>query len=161
MTPETDASGLDPSIAQRRAQTSAQLMLRFGEIVSVLMRAPSYRELPLSALEDLVMPPLLNGQILVAEGQSQTTGLVAPLAIGLWARVSEEVDQRLSSDLDQPIQLAHSEWNSGDFPWLIILEGDSRLIAPMIKSLQQSAVGGKPVKMRSLNEEGKQIVNVL
>ena len=39
-----------------------------------------------------------------------------PVGLALWAYVSKDVDERLSSNLDQPIKLVPHEWKSGDIP---------------------------------------------
>src|SRR6185295_12621795 len=85
---------------QKRREVSARLLMRFGEVVSVMMRAQQFRDLPLKHLQELVVPPLMSGQFLVAEAQSKAQGFVTPVAAALWARVSKEVDQRLSENLD-------------------------------------------------------------
>jgi hemolysin-activating ACP:hemolysin acyltransferase len=157
MTPQRPAPQLSAEQLQQRANASANLLMKFGEVTSVLMRAPQFRNIPLAALETLVLPPLLNGQVLVAQGQSKSQGFVTPMAVALWASVSPEVDQRLSSNLDQPIQMAANEWRSGDMPWLIVLAGDNRVAAPLIKGLQQS-LNGKTLKMRAQNKDGQPVV---
>src|SRR5262245_50908232 len=123
---------------QKSKAASARLLLRFGEVVSVLMRAPEFQQLKLAELQPLVVPPLVSGQFLVAEAQSKSNGFITPVAAALWAKVSKEVDQRLSRDLDKPIKLAASEWKSGDIAWLVALAGNPQAIGPMLKQFQQT-----------------------
>jgi hemolysin-activating ACP:hemolysin acyltransferase len=146
---------------QKRREVSARLLMRFGEVVSVMMRAQQFRDLPLKHLQELVVPPLMSGQFLVAEAQSKAQGFVTPVAAALWARVSKEVDQRLSENLDQPVQLAPKDWNSGDIGWLIVLVGNVQALAPLLKQLQDTTFKGRPVKMRSRGKDGKRVVTTL
>jgi hemolysin-activating ACP:hemolysin acyltransferase len=146
---------------QKARDVSARLLMRFGEVVSVLMRAPQFRELPLKHLQDTVVPPLMSGQFLVAEAQSKTQGFVTPVAAALWARVSKEVDQRLSQNLDAPPQLTPKDWNSGDIGWLIVLAGNVQALAPLLKQLQETTFKGRPVKMRAKAKDGKTVVTTL
>jgi len=146
---------------QKRREVSARLLMRFGEVVSVLMRAPQFSDLPLRQLQELVVPPLLSGQFLVAEAQSKAQGFVTPVAAALWARVSKEVDQRLSVNLDKPLQLSPKEWNSGDIGWLIVLAGNLQALAPLLKQLQETTFKGRPVKMRAKAKDGKAVVTTL
>jgi hemolysin-activating ACP:hemolysin acyltransferase len=146
---------------QKRREVSARLLMRFGEVVSVLMRAQQFSDLPLRQLQELVVPPLLSGQFLVAEAQSKAQGFVTPVAAALWARVSKEVDQRLSVNLDKPLQLSPKEWNSGDIGWLIVLAGNLQALAPLLKQLQETTFKGRPVKMRAKAKDGKAVVTTL
>lgn len=147
---------------QKARDVSTRLLMRFGEVVSVLMRAPQFRELPLKHLQELVVPPLMAGQFLVAEAQSKTQGFLTPVAAALWAKVSKEVDQRLSQNLDAPPQLSPQDWNSGDIGWLIVLAGNVQALAPLLKQLQETTFKGRPVKMRAkAKEDGKTVVTTL
>lgn len=146
---------LDAEEAKKRAAVSKHLLLSFGEIVSVLMRSPQFRGMPLQEVEALVVPAVMSGQFLVAEAQSKSKGFVTPVAIALWATVSAEVDARLGQDLEKPFRLAPNEWRSGDIAWLITIAGDGRIISPMLKQLQETTLKGKPLKMRVKGKDGK------
>ena len=152
--------GMTAEEAQRRAVASKQLLMSFGEIVSVLMRSPQFKTVALGEIEALVVPAVTTGQFLVAEAQSKANGFVTPIGAVLWASVSEEVDRRLSSNLDQPFKLAPNEWRSGEIPWLVTLAGDQRIINPMIKQLQETRLKGGGLKMRVKGQDGKTTVGV-
>ena len=155
------AKELSSADMQKRREVSARLLMRFGEVVSVMMRAQQFGDLPLKQLQELVVPPLMLGQFLVAEAQSKEQGFVTPVAAALWARVSKEVDQRLSQNLEAPVQLAAKDWNSGDIGWLIVLVGNVQALAPLLKQLQETTFKGHPVKMRSRGKDGKRVVTTL
>jgi hemolysin-activating ACP:hemolysin acyltransferase len=159
--PATTEKELSSADMQKRREVSARLLMRFGEVVSVMMRAQQFRDVPLKHLQELVVPPLMLGQFLVAEAQSKAQGFVTPVAAALWARVSKEVDQRLSQDLDKPLQLAPKDWNSGDIGWLIVLVGNIQALAPLLKQLQDTTFKGRPVKMRSRGKDGKRVVTTI
>jgi hemolysin-activating ACP:hemolysin acyltransferase len=144
---------------QQGELASARLLFRLGEVVSVLMRAPQFRSVPLGEIQALVLPPLISGQFLVAEARSKSRGVITPVAIALWAKVSEEVDKRLSAELDKPIRLAPKEWNSGDIAWLIVLAGNAQAIAPMLKRLGERTLNRQPLKMRSKGKDGQMVVS--
>jgi hemolysin-activating ACP:hemolysin acyltransferase len=155
------ATELSSADMQKRREVSARLLMRFGEVVSVMMRAQQFRDLPLKQLQEVVVPPLMLGQFLVAEAQSKAEGFVTPVAAALWARVSKEVDQRLSQNLEGPVQLAPKDWNSGDIGWLIVLVGNVQALAPLLKQLQETTFKGHPVKMRARGKDGKRVVTTL
>ena len=152
------AKELSAADMQKRAAASTQLLLKFGEVVSVLMQTPQFRSLPLAEVEALVVPPIKSGQFLVAEAQSKSQGFIAPVATALWAKVSKDVDRRLSEDLDKPIKLAPDEWKSGEIAWLIVLAGKARMITPMLTQLQKTTLKGQPLKMRVQGKDGKKEV---
>ena len=152
-----EPSGQD---AQLRAAASKRMLLSFGEIVSVFMRSPQFRTLPLTEVQALVVPAVVTGQFLIAEAQSKDKGFVTPVATALWASVSQEVDRRLSENLDQPFRLAPNEWKSGGIAWVIALAGDARVITPMLKQLQDTTLKGQPLKMRVKGKDGKTTVGM-
>jgi hemolysin-activating ACP:hemolysin acyltransferase len=137
---------------------SARLLFMLGKVVSVLMRAPEFRSASLGDIQALVVPPLMAGQILIAEARSKSQGFATPAATALWAKVSKEVDERLSKNLDKPIQLAPNEWTSGEIAWLVALAGHPQAIAPLLGKLQQTTLKGQPLKMRSKGKDGKPVV---
>ena len=138
------ATELNSRDMQKRREVLARLLMRFGEVVSVMMRAQQFGDLPLKQLQEIVVPPLMLGQFLVAQAQSKAQGFVTPVAAALWARVSKEVDQRLSRNLEGPVQLAPKDWNSGDIGWLIVLVGNVQALAPLLKQLQEPRSRGSP-----------------
>jgi cytolysin-activating lysine-acyltransferase len=155
----TEASKqLSAADMQKQAAASAQLLFRFGEILSVLMRAPDFRAVPLADIRDLVIPPMSAGQFLVAEARSKPQGIVTPIAVALWAKVSTEVDKRLSGNLDKPVRLAPGEWKSGEIAWLVALAGHPRAITPLLKKFQATTLKGQPLKMRAKGKDGRTIV---
>jgi hemolysin-activating ACP:hemolysin acyltransferase len=150
---------VDPQQAQRNAAASQQAMLALGEIVSLLMRSPPFQNTPLGAVAGLVAPAIQNGQNVVARAQTKE-GATAPIAACLWCSVSPEIDQRLSNDLDKPVQLAAADWKSGDIPWIVLYVGDRRVLGTMLERLRNETLGGKPLKMRVRGEDGSMSVQV-
>ena len=158
---EAESSQVKPSAEQiaevrQRAAKSKQLQAAFGQIVGLLMRTPQFKSMPLSQLEELVVPAMTTGQFMIAEAQAKQSGLIAPVAAILWASVSEEVDRQLSETRDQPVRLAPKDWKSGDIPWVIVAAGDPRLVKALQQRLQETVLKGRPLKSRSTvtNDKG-------
>jgi cytolysin-activating lysine-acyltransferase len=135
--------------------------LAFAQIVSILMRSGRHKRYPIAALEWLVLPPLLTGQFSLAEARSKQNGVSVPVAVALWARVSPDVDKRLSEGLDKPIQLRPTEWRSGEILWLIEAAGDRRALPQFLKHLGATTFKGREVKVRSRGDDGKVAVKSL
>ena len=146
---------------ERRTVLSKKMSNAFGEIVSVLMRSESHRTQMLMDMEWLVVPALATGQFKVAGAQSKAVGYLVPVAVVLWARVSSEIDKRLTANLEQSIRLKPDEWASGDNYWLVEAVGDRRIIGPMLKSLVEQEWKGKKVKFRSRGDKGEAVVRII
>ncbi|GAB5457605.1 MAG: hypothetical protein Hens3KO_06350 [Henriciella sp.] len=102
------ASKVQPQAAAPKKTVSQVL----GEITWLLTQSPIHKQLFIGDLEWFAMPPLLLEQFRVFHGKEH------PAGVALWARVSEETDQRLRHGA---FKLRPDEWKSGDIPWLIEL----------------------------------------
>jgi hemolysin-activating ACP:hemolysin acyltransferase len=159
--PETDEERRDrEQKARRGAVLSKRIAAAFGEIVSVLMRSKAHRDMPLAQLQTLV-PAVVTGQYVTAEAQSRENGLTSPIAILLWASVSDEVDKRLASDPEQPLRLTAAEWNGGDNIWVVEAVGDNRAIGLLINRMHETRWKERPVKVRARSDDGKALVKTL
>jgi cytolysin-activating lysine-acyltransferase len=146
--------------------------LRFGQsfsqIVAVLMRDPNFRKMRLADLEWLVLPPVMAGQYRLAQaparlgrGKDAEGGVLVPVAVALWARVSPQIDKRLSDNLDKPVHLAPNEWSSGDNIWMMAVAGDRRALPKFMDQLAKTEFKGQRVKMRVRGAEDKVVVKLL
>lgn len=153
-----------------RESVRSHLAENFANVVAVLMRDPGFKGLRIADLEWLVLPPLIAGQWRLAQSRVQKPGtkendaansLMVPVGIALWARVSPEVDRRLSETLDKPLILTASEWTSGDIHWLIALAGDRKSMPAFVKQLETTVLAGKKVKLRANGPDGKVQIRTL
>lgn len=148
-------------IHMKQAMQSKMLSANFGNIVTLFMQSPGHKQLKLEDLPARIVMPLVNNQFLIAEGHKKDTGYSFPVAVVLWARVSDEVDQRLSSqDLDEPIVLAQGEWTGGENYWLIESIGEQRFVQQLLDRLCREVFKDKPVKARVADKDGKRRVEV-
>lgn len=140
----------------------------FAHIIAVLMRDPNFRRMRLADLEWLVLPPVMAGQFKLAQATSplgrakgQEGGVLVPVAVALWARVSAEIDKRLSEDLEKPARLRTSEWASGDNIWLMAAGGDPRAVPKLLEQLAGTVFKEQRVKMRVRGPDDKVVVRTL
>lgn len=152
---------LPPEEAQRRADYSHRVMQAFGAIVAVYMRSKSHREMRLADIESVVGPAVTTGQFSLAEATHKKNGLVSPVAIVLWASVSDAINRELSANPAQPPKLAVADWKSGDHIWIIEAIGEQRMLGAMLKQLQASAWKDRSVKMRAREDDGRVAVRSL
>ena len=149
---------MSPDQLRKVAEASKRLSAAFGEIVSIFMRTPAYAKVPLGELETIVVPAVATGQFTLAEGQSKTNGIVHPVGVILWARVSDELDARMAADPAQPVRLKPNEWTSGDKVWVMEAVGDPRVIDAMLKKMAETAWAGRSVKFRTRSKDGQPVI---
>lgn len=173
--PVTEPAGVvkaGPQNAQARNPTEGRLAQAFAQVTAVLMRDTNFRNMRLAELEWLVLPPLLAGQWRVAQAASerkpaepkgtQSAGSVLmPVGAALWARVSPDIDRRLSGRPEQPLQLKPGEWTSGEITWLITVAGVPAAIPTFLNLLQEREFEGREVKLRARAEDGSAVVTTL
>lgn len=145
---------------QANARTG-RLMLLLGQIVTILMRSAPYKTLPIGDLETMVLPAIAAGQFVIANAQVKTGGATIPIAAALWARVSPEIDRRLTETNGQSRLLKPADWSSGDIVWLLLLAGEANSVNALFARLQQhSQLRGRPIKYIT-DVEGKFGVHTL
>ncbi len=153
-----------------RPRDARQLRLgqSFAQIVAVLMRDRNFRQMRLADLEWLVLPPIIAGQFRLAQmpatqGSAKGTdgGVLVPVAVALWARVSATIDKQLSENLDKTVRLGAGDWASGDNVWLMAVAGDRRAIPKFIDELAKTEFKGQRVKMRVRGPDNTVVVKTL
>jgi cytolysin-activating lysine-acyltransferase len=151
-----------------RDSRQARMAQSFSQVVAVLMRDPNFRNMRLAELEWLVLPAVMSGQFKLAHarvqpgtGKADRSGVLVPMAVALWARVSPSVDKTLSENLDKPVQIKATEWASGDIPWLIAVAGNPNSVPAFLKQLAEHDFKGQQVKMRTRTKDNGVAVKTL
>jgi hemolysin-activating ACP:hemolysin acyltransferase len=159
----TEAARMRPSEAR-----AARMAHSFAQVVAVFMRDPDYKNTRLADLEWLALPAIMAGQFKLAQARTEQgsdaqspNGLVVPVAVALWARVSPTIDTALSNNLDEKLWLRANEWASGDNIWLMAVAGDPRAVPTFLKLLKETEFGDAPVKVRTRAADGTVAVRVL
>ena len=107
----------------------------------------------LADVENILNPALSRGQFSLAEATYKQSGLIAPIGVVLWARVSSEVDERITRDLERPLRLTPEEWSSGDIIWIVEAVGTPAEVNKLVKKLKGTTWKGKTVKTRTRDKE--------
>ena len=155
--PAADEAPLTPEEQEKHRQAAAlskRISAGLGEIASVFMRSKAHAILPIGQLQTL-MPAIARNQFVTAEARSRENGMSSPIAVVIWATVSDEVDKRLSAEPQKPVNLAPAEWSSGPHVWVIEAVGEPRAVSVLIKRLQDSRWKGQTVKLRARGEDGR------
>jgi cytolysin-activating lysine-acyltransferase len=163
--------GLKAAIRPRDAR-QVRFAQSFAQVVAVLMRDANFRQMRLADLEWLVLPPVMAGQFTLAQAPApvgrlkgkdggREGGVLVPVAVALWARVSDAIDKTLSENLDKPVRLGPADWASGDNVWLMAVAGDQRAVPRFIDELAKGEFKGQRVKMRMRGPESSVVVKTL
>jgi cytolysin-activating lysine-acyltransferase len=83
-----------------------------------------------------------------APDKTRTGGVLVPVAVALWARVSGEIDKALAGSLDRPVRLKPQQWASGEHVWLVAVAGDRRAVPKLIERIANTDLKGQRIKMR-------------
>ena len=146
--------------AKKDAIEAKLLSASVTEVISVLLRSETHRNLRLSDLEWLVFPAVQLSQYRLAGSKVSKTTASLPVGLILWANVSDKVDKRLAENLDRPLRLTPEEWNGGDNTWLIEGVGDRAGTAAIFRHLLQTTFEDRPVKAKGIDDDGKKFVKV-
>jgi hemolysin-activating ACP:hemolysin acyltransferase len=65
----------------------------------------------------------------------------------LWARVSDEVDQRFKANLNIKLRIRPDEWTTGTIVWIIDTAGEPKAVASALAELAKTQFKDTAVKM--------------
>lgn len=154
--------GRRPEIPVRELK-AAYRSAAFGDIVSILMRSPRHKQMPLETLRVFVVPAIANQQFLLAKVKPQNNPNAdsAPAGVALWARVSEAVDRRLRAGDKETVRLKPDEWASGNILWLVDLVAPAQLVPAMLKDLDEKVARGLPMNVQVRSKDGASQIGTL
>ncbi len=158
-----DDAALTPEEQEKHRQAAAlskRISTGLGEITSVLMRSKTHAVLPIAQLQTL-LPAIARNQYVTAEARSRENGMSSPIAVVIWATVSDEVDKRLAADAQKPLSLTAADWAGGPNVWVIEAVGEPRAVSALIKRLQDTRWKGQAVKLRARGEDGQASIRTL
>jgi len=121
----------------------------FGQATWLMTQSRGHRNMFISDLEWMVMPPILLRQFRLFPGKDQ------PLGMALWAQLSDEASQRLEQGGGK---LKPEDWKSGDNFWLVELLAPFGHHEAMLNDLKKSIFKGKQFKMHTMNASGQKRV---
>ncbi|MGJ4999506.1 toxin-activating lysine-acyltransferase [Bradyrhizobium sp. HKCCYLR20261] len=126
----------------------------FAKIVALMMHCASHMHLPLGDLPLLIVTPLLAGQVALVQAMREDESAPSPYGVALWAKVSADVDRRLSEDKTGSLRLAPDEWQSGDILWIIDVFGYPQIVPPFLEEFVATHFPGQHPKMRVIGKQG-------
>jgi hemolysin-activating ACP:hemolysin acyltransferase len=131
----------------------------YGKILSILGRQKPFVDMPLGQIAAMVGPAVDAGLFAIADGQPKDqSGPAMPIAFIIWARVSAEVDKKLSENLQEMVTLTPQDWTSGDIHWLLLSVGPQQAVGAILKTVSQKLPPGQNFKTRFADKDGQQKV---
>ena len=144
-----------------------------ADLTTLAMQHPTYRNMAIADLEWLIFPPVITGNFAVLHA-TRPDGGKFPAAAITWARVSEEVDQRLMENLHRPFRLSPAEYVSGETHWLAHTFGPPHLVEQLLQAITSEArtdekgntipagpLAGRKLKRRVHGDSGQTMVIVV
>jgi len=110
-----------------------------GAATLLAMRSPSHKYFFNSDLEWMILPAILHKQFMLFRNNKNN-----PLALIVWAKVSEEVEKTM---LSGAIKLRPQDWNSGDKIYIIDVITPFNATKDFLKQLQEKQFKGEEVKI--------------
>jgi hemolysin-activating ACP:hemolysin acyltransferase len=155
--PSVMAAGSEKILVDNRV-TEARFTV-YGKILSILGRQKPFAEMRLGQIAAMIGPAVDAGLFAIADGQPKDeSGPAIPIAFVIWARVSEEIDKKLSESLEGTVALTPQEWTSGNIHWLMLSVGPQHPIDAILKTVSQELPTGQSFKMRFTDKDGQQKV---
>lgn len=145
--PAKAAAAKPAAAAAKPEQGQPSVATIIGEVVFLLAQSPQHRNnLLIADMEWYLLPPITAGQVRLFHEKGR------PVGFALWARVSEEVEKRLSSG---GYKLRQSDWRSGERLWLVDLIAPFGGAEQMLGELGKSALAGQEFRYLKRGPDGK------
>ncbi len=125
-----------------------------GKVVSVMMFSRRFQKMTLSELRKFVLPAVTTNQYLVAEARAKDSQITTPLGVLLWARLSDELNQKLVAQNGTRSLLSGDEWNSGSHLWIIETIGSPKIVKAMVHQLIEGPFKEQAFKFCTRSEDG-------
>ncbi|MFN2260047.1 MAG: toxin-activating lysine-acyltransferase [Parasphingopyxis sp.] len=141
-----------------KQQQSITVSHLFGEITWLFTQSSIHKVLPISVLETLAMPAILNEQLFVFRDGDQ------PVGVALWAYCNEAAEKKLDAGvLSKGNMFTLEDWKSGDRIWLVDLvapftNDQNRQADIMLADLVSGPLKGKAFKYHRTDRTGKREV---
>jgi len=145
-------------------------VLAFGDLAMLAMQHPVYRNMAIADLDWLILPAILTGNFAIMH-TARSEGEKIPIAAVTWARVSEEVDQRLMENPHRPFRLSPEEYASGGIYWLAHTFGPPQAVERLLgllchpggedergNAIPTGPLAGKKLKRRVRDESVRVVV---
>ena len=152
--PASSASTTGRSTGAAKSFLTAPVAESLGKVVSILMFSRRFQGMTLRELSNIILPPVMANQYIVAQVKAQERDVTIPVGLLLWAQLSDELDQKLIAENGSEALLSGNEWKSGNNLWIIETVGQQKIVKAMVRQLMEGAFKGRPFKFRTRSADG-------
>ena len=138
----------------RKVITGKLATATFGEIITVLMQSPQYRNYTLADLDWLVSPALRNRQFSLIQASNAMSATAKATGVVMWANVSQDVEEQILANVGRPIQLTAEDRSSGENFWITDAVGERHMLSAAIQNLRHKVFKSNPVRTFVRGEDG-------
>ena len=150
---EASSAATDSAQAQI-AQLRPKLHELFGKVTLAMMSLSRYKHLTLSELRGFALDPLLRDKVAIATASKEEASAEGAVAgIGIWASVSEAVDQKIRDQVRAgtfPVRLKPEDWNSGEINWLLDVIAPNQQLTTIVTANFSTVVKGKTMNVHPI-----------
>jgi len=143
------------------ATVSKLVASSIGDMVTLYSKDPAHKHFAFADMEWKILPPIVNGQYYIETADDPDFGTLRPIGLVTWAKVSNELDERLSKQAEgEMVRLRPAEWSSGDNVWLVDVVGAPDGIRKALKSVHENQLSEDAVKV-AVREENLLKIQIL
>jgi len=143
------------------ASVSKMIASAIGDMVTLYSKDPAHKHFSFADMEWKILPPIVNGQFFVQTADDPDFGTLRPIGLVTWAKVSNELDERLSKQAEgEMVRLRPQEWASGDNHWLVDVVGTPEGIRKVLTSINEKQLSGESVKVAMREKNVLKIKNL-
>lgn len=133
-----------------------------GDMVTLYSKDPGHKHFSFADMEWKILPPIVNGQYHIETADDTEFGTLRPVSLVTWAKVSDELDKRLSAQAQgELVRLRPQEWASGEHVWLVDVVGTKEGVRKALKAIHQNQLSKTESKVPTRDKDGKLEINSL
>lgn len=140
------------------ATVSKMVASAIGDMVTLYSKDSAHKHFAFADMDWKILPPIVSGQYHIETADDPEYGTLRPVALVTWAKVSDELDERLSAQTNrQVVRLRPSDWNSGEHYWLVDVVVTSDGVIKALKLLHNNQLNETNAKLLVHEKNGKKI----
>jgi cytolysin-activating lysine-acyltransferase len=138
------------------ATVSKMVASAIGDMVTLYSKDPAHKHFAFADMEWKILPPIVNGQFHIETADDPEFGTLRPIALVTWAKVSDELDARLSAQAQgEVVRLRPQEWVNGKHIWLVDVVGTKEGVSKVLKAIHENQLSKTDAKVPTRDKDGK------
>ena len=144
------------------AAVSKMVASAIGDMVTLYSKDPAHKHFAFADMEWKILPPIINGQFFITHADDEAFGTLRPIGMVTWAKVSDELDERLSKQVQgELVRLHPQEWTIGEHIWLVDVVGTKEGVRKALRILNENQFLDLEVKVPVRESSGNLAISTL